>query len=73
MLQVFDGRCAKAENVCAFCWHHKKGLTVKQLKKRKCLARQCGALERKDHPYWAARERIKELKKSRKEKANAKA
>jgi len=54
MKNVFYG--SKSNNICAFCWKHRLGLTPKQLKKRRCLKRNCDALERRPHPMWDKRE-----------------
>lgn len=40
---------------------------MRQMRLKQCLGRQCGALEKYDHPYWIQRQRIKQLKKQRKE------
>ncbi len=56
-----------SSNLCAWCHYHNVGVTVRQMKLKKCLGRQCGALEKYDHPIWKHRENIKELRKKRKE------
>lgn len=57
------------ENVVAYCVYHKSTLSLRQMKAKKCLAKDCKCLKRTEsHPYWAEREAIK-LK--RKEKKNA--
>lgn len=54
------------ENVCAWCGFHKGCLTVKHLKKHKCLKKNCNALVRyDDHPYWEER-KIKKINKKEK-------
>ena len=53
----------------AFCWHHHKWLTINQLKTKRCLERQCNALEKRpEHTYWEQREYKKKLRKERKER-----
>lgn len=67
MMNVLYGTDAYEGNCIAFCWHHHKWLTVTQMKKHKCLAKQCDRLEKKEgHPYWVERDRIKAIKKARK-------
>ena len=56
-----------SSNLCAWCHYHNAGVTERQMRKKKCLSRQCDALEKyPEHPIWAYRERIKRLKKERK-------
>ena len=56
-----------SSNLCAWCHYHHAGVTVRQMRKKKCLARQCGALEKySEHPFWEYRENIKRIKKERK-------
>ena len=50
-----------------YCRLHKCTVTVKQMKNRECLKKQCGALKRLPHPYWEEREHRKQLRKRRKE------
>lgn len=53
-------------NVVGYCKKHKAAVTPAQLKRKKCLGKRCGALERyDDHPLWAQRKWIKENKKKR--------
>lgn len=64
---TFYGSQAPGYRCVAYCWKHRKWMTVKQLKRRGCLGRGCDALQKKDdHPYWERREAIKKLKKERK-------
>lgn len=64
--KLFDG--SFSGNSCAYCWKHHKGMTPTQLKSRQCLKRQCGALQRCDHPYWEQREKTKAARRARKER-----
>ena len=59
-------------NSCAYCYKHYKALTPKQLKTKKCLEKQCSALQRCEHPYWEQREKRKEQRAARKERLEAK-
>lgn len=56
------------KHICGYCRLHRCTVTVKQLKSRRCLQKQCRALVRVDHPFWAAREKSKQLRKTRKER-----
>lgn len=55
------------KNPVAWCALHKRTLSVKQMRKKKCLEKQCTWLAKKDHPYWAQREQKKQLAKARRE------
>ena len=59
-----------SNNCCAYCKLHRCGMTVKQMKKKECLKKQCRhLLKNEEHPIWIQRLRIKELRKMRKNKA----
>ena len=57
---------ANPKNVVGWCGFHRKWLTRNQLKKHKCLCKQCNALRKIPNPYWEHREKIKALKKAKK-------
>lgn len=57
---------SRSANSCAYCWKHKLALTPQQLKQRRCLARNCDALEKHEHPYWEQRTHRKEKRRARK-------
>lgn len=57
----------KQKNCIGFCWKHRRGITKKQEKIRKCLKKQCGAFEKREHPYWEQNERNKQQRKVVKE------
>ena len=67
-------RCAKtclynthSDNVAAFCKKHRCGMTVKQIRCRECLSKQCWYLVKyQDHPWWKQREIIKRKRVERK-------
>lgn len=60
------------ENICGFCMYHKRPMTVRQLRSRNCLGKQCTALSRKeDHPFWKQREASKKKRAARKERIEA--
>jgi hypothetical protein len=55
------------ENACGYCHLHRVTLSVKQLRGRECLRKQCRHLVPwKQHPYWEQRAREKERKEQRK-------
>ncbi len=59
---------SESDNCCGFCRRHHCALTVKQLKKKECLKKQCRHLvQYEEHPYWAERAKIREIKNQRKE------
>lgn len=54
------GSKADIENCAGYCFHHHKWLTVKQIKRKKCLSRAgheyCHAFrKREEHPWWEQR------------------
>lgn len=64
------GTCS--DNVAGYCHLHRKGMTVKQIKYKECLKKQCNHFERNDiHDYWRYRETIKNKRKNRKDKINS--
>ena len=58
----------QSSNTCAFCAFHGRALTPKQLKKHQCLAKNCTALIKHEHPYWEEREKTKKLRAERKKR-----
>lgn len=62
---LYNGR---SSNTCAFCAYHGKSLTPRQMRKHKCLAKECDALIRHEHPVWQSRERKKKRRAERKER-----
>lgn len=64
-MEVMYGTCS--ENCAGYCKLHQVGMTVKQIKKKDCLAKNCWHLEKKEHEWWAQRERAKAKRKNRKE------
>lgn len=61
-----------SDNCCGYCKLHGCSMTVKQMKKKECLKKQCYHLKKnEDHPIWKQRERMKEIRKERKLAAGA--
>ena len=51
-----------------YCHYHKAALTVKTMKCKECLKKQCDALEKYcEHDFWRQHEQKKELRKTRKQ------
>ena len=64
MRPTLYGSMADCSKIIGFCYRHKTGITVKQLKRKHCLAKQCNAFKRyEDHPYWQQRKAAKNTKK----------
>ena len=60
-----------SNNCCAYCRHHHCSMTVKQMKAKGCLQKQCWHLVKNEqHAYWRQREVIKEKRKQRKQFIN---
>ena len=59
---------SSTSNSCAYCYKHHLAMTPQQMKKRKCLEKRCGALQRCDHPYWEQREKTRANRAARKER-----
>lgn len=58
---------AESDNVCAYCKKHRKGMTVKQVKTKECLKKNCWHLVKyEDHSWWKQRDVIKAKRKVRK-------
>ena len=63
---------SQSNNCCAYCKHHHCSMTVKQMKAKGCLQKQCWHLVKNaDHAYWRQREVIKQKRKDRKQAMNA--
>lgn len=64
-METLYGTCS--DNCAGFCGRHNCHMTVKQIKGRNCLGKQCWHFVRnEDHEWWAQRERAKQKRKSRK-------
>lgn len=65
-METLYGGCS--ENCAGYCKRHCCGITVRQIKSRNCLGKQCYYLvKNEDHAWWAQRERTKQKRKNRKE------
>ena len=60
-----------SNNCCAYCRHHHCSMTVKQMKAKGCLQKQCWYLEKNEqHAYWRQRESTKQKRKDRRDMIN---
>ena len=56
-----------SNNVAAYCKYHRCGVTVKQMKAKNCLQKQCWYLVKNEkHDYWRQRDVVKQNRKARK-------
>lgn len=61
-----------SDNVAAYCKHHDCYMTVKQMRCKECLQKQCRYLTKNEnHQFWRQRELTKQKRKNRKERLNA--
>jgi hypothetical protein len=60
-----------ARSPCAYCKLHKCSLTVKQVRQKNCLGKQCWYLRKyPSHEWWKQREVLKQKKKQDKKENN---
>lgn len=65
---LFNGQ---SNNCCAFCKYHNCAVTVKQMRAKQCLQKECRHLiKNATHSYWKQREAVRQKRKSRKEAMN---
>ena len=63
---------SESNNCCAYCHYHAASMTVKQMKAKECLKKQCRHLVKNTtHAYWRQRDIVKQKRKNRKEMINA--
>jgi len=66
-MEVLYGTCS--ENCAGYCKLHHVGLTVKQIKNKDCLAKNCWHMQKNEnHEWWQQRERMKTKRNARKER-----
>ena len=59
----------QSKNVAAWCSYHHCHMTVKQMRCKECLKKQCHYLKKnEEHEYWRQREATKQKRKERKER-----
>lgn len=60
-----------SDNVAAYCRHHRCSMTVKQMRCKECLKKQCYYLvKNEEHQYWKQREATKKKRHDRKTQIN---
>ena len=60
-----------SNNCCAYCKLHHCSMTVKQMKAKGCLQKQCWHLiKNEEHQYWKQREATKQKRRERKDMIN---
>lgn len=60
-----------SNNVCGYCNYHRCHMTVKQLRCKNCLGKNCKHLVKNEaHTYWKQREVTKQRRKKRKQELN---
>lgn len=60
-----------SNNVAAYCRYHHCSITVKQMKCKECLNKQCRHLvKNEEHQYWRQREFVKQKRKNRRQMIN---
>ena len=53
-----------SNNCCAYCKLHNCSMTVKQMRKKECLQKQCWHLEKNEaRDFWRHKARMKEIRK----------
>ena len=61
----------QSDNCCAYCKLHHCSMTVKQMKSKECLQKQCWHMvKNEEHAYWKQRETMKQKRKDRKDRMN---
>ena len=67
IVDVLYGSQSEKSNCCGYCKLKHKYLTVRQMKTKQCLGKQCNALSKiEEHPFWNYRDRkLKEKKMNR--------
>lgn len=62
---------AQSNNVVGYCRYHCGYMTVKQMRCKNCLSKQCRHLvKNEEHNFWKQRERLKQKKKAKKQMFN---
>lgn len=64
---TLNGTTAIRSNIVGFCRLHRVHLTKAQVQQKECVSKGCRALKKWDHKYWDHKERMKEVKRLKKE------
>ena len=61
-----------SNNIVAYRKHHHCGMTVKQMKCKNCLGKQCHYFVKNEkHDYWRQKAQVKKYRQDRKQAINA--
>ena len=55
------------DNPPAYCVLHKCHLSMRNIRKRRCIEKQCFHMKKLEHPYWEYMEIMKKKRKERRE------
>lgn len=67
MLNGLYGSMISRNRAVGYCHYHKAALTVKTMKGKECLKKQCDALKKyEEHDFWRQHEQKKQLRKAKK-------
>lgn len=62
---------SQSNNCCGYCKYHHANMTVKQMRAKNCLQKECRHLVKNEsHAYWKQREVVKQKKKAKKQMFN---
>lgn len=68
MLYGLYGSYISRNRAVGYCHFHKAALTVKTMKCKECLKKQCDAFKKyEEHDFWRQHEQKKALRKTRKQ------
>ena len=60
-----------SNNTAGYCLHHQCGVTVRQMKCKNCLQKQCRHfIKNESHGYWKQKKLIEEKKRAKKQALN---
>lgn len=69
MATCLYGTCSN--NVAGYCKYHHCAMTVKQIKNKNCLGKNCWYLKKNEqHDWWRQREVMKQKRKNKKQALN---
>lgn len=59
----------QSDNIAAYCRYHKCGMTVKQIRCKNCLGKNCWYLvKNEEHSWWKQRETMRKKRQDRKKR-----
>lgn len=67
LYRTLFGTMASRDKIVAYCRLHRVHMTVKQVETKQCSAKCCRWFKKWDCRYWDRKERIKEVKRIKKE------